>query len=406
MKLSLKDIALAIDGEIIGDSSLEIHGVASFEDAGPGEITFASDSKFLKRLHSSRAGAVVVPPDLDFPYIGANTKREECNLSSHNDQQHENYQQKNHQQESSQHKKNQQEYYQNEDTYGGNGESENHNDSASIVYPAIVKAENPKRQFFRIVAMFHPPLKPSESIASGVVIGKDFVAGKQLTLESRVTVCDGVTLGHRVHIMSGAYIGDNVVMGDDVVIKPNVTIMGNTKIGSRVVIHPGTVIGSDGFGFTPDLERGHEKIPHAGYVEIGDDVEIGACNTIDRGTFGKTLISKGVKTDNLVHIAHNVTIGENSLIVAQVGIAGSTTIGNRVIIAGKAGISGHLKIGDGAIVGPGAGVLGDVKPGEIVSGIPEMPHKIWLKVAKILPRLPELRKKILAIEKKLSILER
>ncbi|MBF0233245.1 MAG: hypothetical protein HQK65_09425, partial [Desulfamplus sp.] len=143
----------------------------------------------------------------------------------------------------------------------------------------------------------------------------------------------------------------------------------------------------------------HEKIPHAGFVQIDDDVEIGACNTIDRGTFGRTWIGKGVKTDNLVHIAHNVTIGEHSLIVAQVGIAGSSIIGKRVILAGKAGVSGHLTVGDGAIVGPGAGVLSDVKPGDIVSGIPGMPHKVWLKVASILPTLPEIRKRLFSLER-------
>lgn len=377
MKLTLKEIAQKIDGELIGEGTVEIHGVASFNDAGPGEVTFASDIKFLKSLNQSRAGAVIVPSDFEAP------AGEE---PVHNGP--------------VQHEKRSAQDISASEIPGQPSASSSSVKLAPLV--PLIKAENPKRQFFRVLRLFHPPVNPSETVASGVVTGRDFIAGAPLTLDSNVTIGNGVTLGQRVHIMSGAYIGDNVVIGDDVLIKPNVTVMESTKIGSRVVIHSGSVIGSDGFGFTADVNTGHEKVPHAGYVHIEDDVEIGACNTIDRGTFGRTWIGKGVKTDNLVHIAHNVTIGDHSLIVAQVGIAGSTIIGKGVILAGKAGISGHLKIGDGVVVGPGAGVLSDVKPGQIVSGIPEMPHKVWLKVGKILPRLPELRKKILALEKRFA----
>jgi UDP-3-O-[3-hydroxymyristoyl] glucosamine N-acyltransferase len=164
------------------------------------------------------------------------------------------------------------------------------------------------------------------------------------------------------------------------------------------------VIGSDGYGFAQNAGT-HEKLIHTGHVTIGNHVEIGACNTIDRGTLGVTCLGNGVKTDNLVHIAHNVKIGDNTLVVAQVGIAGSTCIGKNVIIAGKAGISGHLTIGDSAIVGPYAGVSKDVPENEIVSGIPHMAHKTWLKVANIIPRLPEMRKKIFSFEKRLKNLE-
>jgi len=338
MKLTLKEIAQKIDGKVIGDEALEIYGVSSFDDAESGDITFASDAKFLKNLHNTRAGAVIVPDDFG--------------------------------------------------------------DIVSV-YPSLIKTLNPKRKFFRILSLFHPPTEPSKIIAQGSVTGINFVAGDDLTIGHHVTIGDNVTMGERVHIMHGVYIGDHVAIGDDTVIKPNVTIMERTRVGSRVIIHSGTVIGSDGFGFTQEMAEGyHEKIPHAGFVHIDDDVEIGACNTIDRGTFGGTWIGKGVKTDNLVHIAHNVTIGEHSLIVAQVGIAGSSVIGKRVILAGKAGVSGHLTVGDGAIVGPGAGVLSDVQPGQIVSGVPGMPHKVWLKVASILPTLPEIRKRVLKLERK------
>jgi UDP-3-O-[3-hydroxymyristoyl] glucosamine N-acyltransferase len=170
-----------------------------------------------------------------------------------------------------------------------------------------------------------------------------------------------------------------------------------------VIIHAGTVVGSDGFGFVPDGKQ-HVKIPQVGIVQIDDDVEIGACNTIDRATFGKTWIKKGVKTDNHVQIAHNVVIGENTLIVAQVGIAGSAIIGNNVILAGQAGVAGHITIGDGVTVGPQAGVTRSLAPGQVVSGTPEMPHPLWLRISQIIPRLPDLKRKISDMEKRLDAL--
>lgn len=359
MKLTLKEIAQKIDGEVIGDETLDIYGVSSFYDAQAEEITFASDVKFLKALHQTRAGAVIVPENFD---DAVRTKTGGMEIDSVC--------------------------------------------LKPLPKPSLIKTNNPKRKFFRILSLFHPPKQPARTIAQESVIGINFVSGEELTIDSHVTIGDNVTIGNRVQIMHGVYVGDGVVIGDDTVIKPNVTIMERSKIGSGVIIHSGTVIGSDGFGFTQDMAEGYyEKIPHAGFVQIDDDVEVGACNTIDRGTFGRTWIGKGVKTDNLVHIAHNVKIGEHSLLVAQVGIAGSSVIGKRVILAGRAAVSGHLTVGDGAIVGPGAGILSDVKPGHIVSGIPGMPHKLWLKVASILPKLPEIRKKIMAIEKILNLEE-
>jgi UDP-3-O-[3-hydroxymyristoyl] glucosamine N-acyltransferase len=228
--------------------------------------------------------------------------------------------------------------------------------------------------------------------------------GKNTVIESGVFIGDHVTLGDHVHLMPNVFIGDDTCIGSHTIIKPNVSIMERSQIGKSGLIHSGTVIGSDGFGFTQASDA-HEKIIHTGYVHIKDHVEIGACNTIDRGTLGMTVIGNGVKTDNLVHIAHNVKIGDNTLIVAQVGIAGSSTVGKSVIIAGKAGISGHIKIGNGSIVGPYAGVHSDVGENEIVSGIPHMPHGRWRKVVSIISRLPEMRKKLFSFEKRLKELE-
>lgn len=347
LKFKLKDLAAMIDCEVVGNGQLVILGVSSFEGATGQEITFADGPRFLNRLGQTRAGAVIVP--WDFTGFDQETP---------------------------------------------------------VNFPAcsLVRSRNPRLDFFRIVELFHPVKKPEPGISFRAALGENFIKGKGVTVASGATIGDNVTLGDNVHIMSGVFVGDDVTIGSNTVVKPNVTIMDKTRIGQGVIIHPGTVIGSDGFGFTPG-SMGHAKLVHAGFVQIDDQVEIGACNTIDRGTLGRTWIQRGVKTDNLVHIAHNVIIGENSLIVAQVGIAGSSVLGKNVIVAGKAGISGHLTIGDNAIVGPGAGVLSDVTPGEVVSGVPQMPHGLWLKVGRIIPRLPDLRKRLLALEKRVNTKE-
>lgn len=269
----------------------------------------------------------------------------------------------------------------------------------------ILQVDNPQAAFARVIGLFHPISRPEPGVSETANIGEHVVCGEAVSIAPFVCIGKSVKLGDRVVLSPGVVIGAETVIGDDVRIHPNVTIAEGCRIGNRVVIHAGTVIGSDGFGFAPDGEA-YLKIPHTGIVVIDDDVEIGACNTIDRAKFGQTWIKKGVKTDNLVHVAHNVTVGENTLLVAQVGIAGSSTIGKHAIVAGQAGISGHLHIGDHAVVGPRAGVGKSVPDGEIVSGAPEMPHKIWLKVCRIIPRLPELKKRLMAMEKRLDGMER
>ncbi len=268
----------------------------------------------------------------------------------------------------------------------------------------ILQVDNPKVAFAKVIGMFHPVLLPEPGVSEKSDIGKNFTCGKAVSISSFVSIGNDVTLGDRVVLSPGVVIENQAVIGDDVMIHPNVTIYKKCRIGNRVVIYAGTVVGSDGFGFAPDGEVYH-KIPHIGIVQIDDDVEIGACNTIDRATFGKTWIQKGVKTDNLVHVAHNVTVGENTVLVAQVGISGSTTIGKHAILAGQAGISGHLKIGDNAVVGPQAGVGKSVPDGQVVSGSPEMPHKLWLRACRIIPRLPELKKRLNSMEKQLNKME-
>jgi len=285
-------------------------------------------------------------------------------------------------------------------------------DAGAIIVPRdfqastknILQVDNPQLAFALVLNLFYPPLKPEPGISSYSCIGKNFVCGREASIAPFAVIGNSVTIGYGIVLSPHVVIGDNVVMGNDVRIYPNVTILERCTIGNRVIIHAGTVIGSDGFGFAPDGKK-YYKIPHTGIVQIDDDVEIGAGNTIDRATFGKTWIKSGVKTDNLVHIAHNVTVGENSILVAQVAIGGSVSIGKNVILAGQAAIADHLILGDNVTVVGQSGVAKSVSSGETVSGSPAISHRQWLRVQKILPRLPELKKKLEEIEKRLKKIE-
>lgn len=269
----------------------------------------------------------------------------------------------------------------------------------------LVRVENPYLALAKVSTLFHAVSQPVIGISEQVYVGKNFKCGKEISLYPGVFIGDDVILGDRVTLRPGAVVGNGVAIGDDVVVHPNVAILERCQIGNRVVIHAGSVIGSDGFGFASDGDR-YYKIPQTGIVHIDDDVEIGACNTIDRATFGRTWIKRGVKTDNLVHIAHNVVVGEDTVLVAQVGISGSVTIGNHAILAGQAGVAQHVTIGNRVTIGPGSGVVRSISDGQVVSGAPGMPHRLWLKTCNIIPKLPDMKKKIRELEMRIEKLEK
>lgn len=270
----------------------------------------------------------------------------------------------------------------------------------------LIRVRNPRLAFSTVLEKFHPARRPSPGVHPTAVIGDGCSLGHDVFIGPGSVLGDRVRLGDNVILHPLVMIGDDVAIGDDSIVYPHVTILENCTIGRRVIIHAGTVIGSDGYGFVQEGGR-HHKIPQIGTVRIDDDVEIGANNTIDRASMGRTWVQTGVKTDNQVHIAHNVVVGEHSLLVAQVGIAGSTTIGHHAILAGQAGISGHITIGNGAVIGPQTGVGHSVADKQIVSGgVAAMPHRTWLRLQPILPVLPDLHKKVKALENKLAQLEK
>jgi UDP-3-O-[3-hydroxymyristoyl] glucosamine N-acyltransferase len=274
---------------------------------------------------------------------------------------------------------------------------------SGIQKPRIV-SENPYLAFAKVLTLFAPKPQPSLGVSPEAFLGAKVKLGDGVSIHPQVYVGDGAVLGDRVNLHAGVHVGARVVIGDDTVLYPNVTVLDRCVIGQRVIIHSGTVVGSDGFGFAQDGDS-YFKIPQVGIVQIDDDVEIGANCTIDRATMGKTWIQRGVKIDNLVQVAHNVVVGENSIIIAQVGISGSTKLGKNVILAGQVGIIGHLEIGDGVQVGAQSGVGKSIPAGQIVSGSPAIPHRDWLKNCQILSRLPKLRKMIMSMEKRLAALE-
>jgi len=244
-----------------------------------------------------------------------------------------------------------------------------------------------------------------ESLAKLMTLAES-VKKKEVSISSLATIAESAVIGEGANIYPNVYIGEHVQIGKDVTIFPGVCIFDDTIIGDRCVIYANAVIGSDGFGFAPDAEGVYQKIPQLGNVILEDDVTVGACSTIDRATMGSTIIRKGVKIDNLVQIAHNVEIGENTVIASQTGIAGSTKIGKGVMMGGQVGITGHAFIADGTILGAKAGVAGSIKePNQVYSGYPAVPMNIYRRSYVVNKNLPELQKTVTDLKKRIAELE-
>ena len=327
----LADLARRLAGEVVGDGEAPITGVAPLDTAGPGDISFLSNRKYLSQARATRATAVLTGPQVLLE--GANL--------------------------------------------------------LVVADPYLALAE--------LLEIFHPRGYPAEGISPAAIVGAGARIDKTASIMAGVVIGDRARVASGAVLMSGVVVGHDVSVGEQTIIHPNVTIYDRSVIGSRVIIHAGTVIGSDGFGFARDGAR-HRKIPQVGNVVIEDDVELGSNVTVDRGTFGSTVIGRGTKIDNLVQIAHNVRIGQDTLLVAQSGISGSTRLGNSVTIAGQSGAVGHIEIGDGAIVGAKSAVTHDLPPGAFVIGHPAIDARVWKRAAALFARLPELRRRLMRLE--------
>jgi UDP-3-O-[3-hydroxymyristoyl] glucosamine N-acyltransferase len=245
---------------------------------------------------------------------------------------------------------------------------------------ARIIVKQPLEKLLALLPKFYPQELPIPGVASTARLGKGTTLGERVSIGEYAIIGANVTLGDGVVIGAQCVVGDGVSLGDGARLWPGVTIYPGATLGARTTIHSGARIGSDGFGYV-FRDGAHQKIQHVGRCIIGDDVEIGANTTIDRGSIDDTVIGSGTKIDNLVHVAHNVRIGQKCLLMAQVGIAGSAIIGDGVILAGQAGIAGHISIGAGARVAAQAGVFGDVPAGESWSGYPARPHREALRAS-------------------------
>jgi UDP-3-O-[3-hydroxymyristoyl] glucosamine N-acyltransferase len=327
---TLRELAEAVGGRLEGDPARPAEGVASLAEAGPADVAFVALPRYREAAARSAAGCLVVPEDWDGAATG--------------------------------------------DAAGGR----------ALLYVADVN-----RAMSRLAELLCPPLPvppagvhPKASVDASAVLGRDVHVGACAVVGARARV------GDRTRLRAGAVVAEEAVIGDDCDIHSGAVVRERCRLGSRVIVHAGAIIGSDGFGYLAG-ESGPEKIPQLGTVEIGEDAEIGAGTTVDRARFGATRIGAKVKIDNLVQIAHNVEVGEGTIIVAQVAIAGSTRIGRGCQIAGQAAIDGHLTVGDGARIAAKAGVTKDVPPGTDVSGYPAVPHREHLRQQAALRRAAE-----------------
>jgi len=238
-------------------------------------------------------------------------------------------------------------------------------------------------------------------ISPQAFVHPEAVIGVDPSIHPFAVVCQDAVVGDRVTLMPGAYLGPGASVGDDSVLHPNVVLEKGVQVGRRSIIHAGTVLGSDGYGFAREGER-HRKITHAGIVRVGDDVEIGANCTVDRAVMGENVIGDGSKLDNLIHIAHNVKIGRNCLILGQVGISGSTILGDRVVMAGQSGVVGHARIGDDCVIAGKSAVFKSLEPGSQVSGIPALEVGRWRRLTVHLGNMDALVKRVKKLEKEIS----
>jgi UDP-3-O-[3-hydroxymyristoyl] glucosamine N-acyltransferase len=285
------------------------------------------------------------------------------------------------------------------------------NASAVIVSKEVTQADkpllcvpDPYLAFAKILTLFsHKPYQ-SKGIDSNTWVSPTAKLGEDLTLYPFVYIGDHCSIGDRVTLYPGVYVGEDSSIGEDSILHSNVSIYSGTILGKRVILHSGVVVGSDGFAYVKEGKK-NVKIPQIGKVEIEDDVEIGANTTVDRATFGKTIIRRGVKIDNLVQVAHNVVIGEDSILCAQVGISGSTKVGSNVTLAGQVGVVDHTEIGDNVMVGAQAGVTHRLPPNQGYVGSPALPHREFLRANAVFSKLPEMRKTLIEIEKRLKKIE-
>jgi UDP-3-O-[3-hydroxymyristoyl] glucosamine N-acyltransferase len=340
MEFTVQQIADYLNGVVEGDGTLKVSELSKIEEGRSGTLTFLSNPKYTQYIYSTQASACLVNRDFV---------------------------------------------------------------PEKEVTTTLIRVDNAYECLANLLTLVDSVKPKKQGISAKSDISESAKIGDNVYVGAFVVIGDGVVIGDNVQIYPNTFIDDNVVVGDGTVIYAGVKIYDGCRIGARCVLHAGAVVGSDGFGHAPDAEGHYHKIPQVGNVVIEDDVELGANTTIDRATMGSTVIRRGVKIDNLVQVAHNVEIGEDTVIAAQSGIAGSTKIGKRCMLGGQVGISGHITIADGSIFGAQSGVPSNIKePNQIWQGYPVMPIMGFRRLTVLQKQLPDLSRRVHELEKKMK----
>lgn len=341
LSFTAEQIATVLKGTIEGDPSVRVSNFSRIEDGKPGTLTFLANPKYTHYIYTTQASIVLVNNDF-VPEQPIQATLVRC-----------------------------------ANAY-----------AALAVLMDMVEKMKPQKT----------GIEPMAYIAEGVSLGDNVYIG------GFAYIAEGVKIGNNTKIYPQSYIGEHVTIGDNAVIYPGVKIYSGCIIGSNCIIHAGAVIGSDGFGFAPE-DGVYKKIPQMGYVLIEDDVEIGANTTIDRAVMDATIIHKGVKLDNLIQIAHNVEVGDNTVMAAQVGVSGSTKIGKQCMFGGQVGLGGHITIGDNANIGAQSGIISNIEPDSKIMGAPAIPVKDYFRSSIIFPKLPEMYRQIAQLQKEIEALK-
>jgi UDP-3-O-[3-hydroxymyristoyl] glucosamine N-acyltransferase len=339
MEFSANDIAGLLGGEVEGDGSVKVNNVSKIDQGIPGTLAFLANPAYAKYIYSTKASVVLVNRDFKAE------NELSCTLIRVDD-----------------------------------------------AYAAIAKLLN-----------YYEQSKPRKvGIEQPSFISDSATVGEQVYVGAFAYVGENATIGRNVKIYPNVYIGDEVTVGDNTILYAGVKVYAGCQVGKNCILHAGSVVGADGFGFAPTSDGSYDKIAQVGNVQIHDRVEIGANTTIDRATMGSTIIHEGVKIDNLVQIAHNVEVGKNTVIVAQVGVAGSAKIGKNGMIGGQVGIAGHIRIGDNVKIGAQSGISNNVKDNSTLFGTPAFGHRDFMKSYAVFKNLPQLRSDVIEHGRKLK----
>lgn len=342
MDFTASQIALLLEGKVIGNENVTVNNLSKIEEGKKGTLSFLSNLKYENYLYTTNASIVIVNKS----FTPSKPILETCTL---------------------------------------------------------IKVESAPTAFSKLLEMYNQVKMQKSGINPNTFIPESSTLGENIYLGAFVSLGENVTLGNNVKIYPNSYVGDNVRIGDNTTLFSGVHIYNDCVIGNDCTLHSGVVIGSDGFGFVPNSENNYAKVPQIGNVILEDFIEIGANSTIDRATLGSTIIKKGVKLDNMVHIAHNVEIGENTVMAAQTGVAGSSKIGKNCMFGGQVAITGHITIADGVKIAGKSGIGKSVKKeGEILQGIPAFKIGDFTRSYITFKNLPDLRKKIIELEKKVK----